>query len=223
MVVALKAEYRAAALTGLPAVCLGVGPERARRAAQALIHKGARALVSFGVAGGLRPELAPGTLLLPSELHWRGAFFHTDEKLYSWLSRIAGTCLSTVCAPHVAVDEMVMDVRAKARLASAHGAAGVDMESGGVAEAANAAAVPFAIVRSVCDDAGTSLSPRVAELLNGNGELRLLHAAAAVLRRPALMSELISLGADFKQALDTLRCMAQALRADLNTRGEDNS
>src|SRR5690606_33007347 len=46
----------------------GPGPERAAAAAAATLAAGAEALLSFGVAGALTPELEPGTVLVPREL-----------------------------------------------------------------------------------------------------------------------------------------------------------
>ena len=50
----------------------GGGEERARAAAHSLLERGASALVSWGVAGGLDPELEPGSVVLPD------AVVHTD-------------------------------------------------------------------------------------------------------------------------------------------------
>src|ERR1043166_3029832 len=47
-------------------VCVsGMGASRARVAAQALLNAGASALMSWGVAASLVPELKSGTLVLP--------------------------------------------------------------------------------------------------------------------------------------------------------------
>ena len=46
----------------------GVGPERARETAELLLDRGVRGLVSWGSAGGLDPELAPGSLVLATDV-----------------------------------------------------------------------------------------------------------------------------------------------------------
>jgi adenosylhomocysteine nucleosidase len=43
----------------------GMGPKRATMASRALLEKGATALLSWGSAGGLSPNLFPGSLILP--------------------------------------------------------------------------------------------------------------------------------------------------------------
>ena len=53
--------------------CSGGSAERARSEAARLVAEGAAALVSFGLAGGLAPELRPGDLLLPETVRSAGA------------------------------------------------------------------------------------------------------------------------------------------------------
>ncbi len=49
-----------AAADSLLVRCEGPGPDAARRAAEGAVAEGATALMSFGLAGGLDPALAPG-------------------------------------------------------------------------------------------------------------------------------------------------------------------
>ena len=46
-------------------VLSGIGPVSAAEGARRLVLSGARALISWGVAGGLDPQLAAGALVLP--------------------------------------------------------------------------------------------------------------------------------------------------------------
>ncbi len=43
----------------------GIGESRAENAARRLVERGSTALVSWGVAGGLDPDLSPGTVMPP--------------------------------------------------------------------------------------------------------------------------------------------------------------
>ena len=46
----------------------GIGPAGAAAAAQALVDAGVAALMTFGMAGGLDPQLKPGSVVIPCEL-----------------------------------------------------------------------------------------------------------------------------------------------------------
>ena len=63
-VTGLEAEARIARRAGLDAEAAGGGPGAATRAAEALIARGATALLSFGIAGGLDPALRTGSVVV---------------------------------------------------------------------------------------------------------------------------------------------------------------
>ena len=46
----------------------GIGRAAAAVAAQALVDAGVSSLMTFGMAGGLDPKLAPGSVVIPGEL-----------------------------------------------------------------------------------------------------------------------------------------------------------
>src|SRR5690606_23471211 len=82
VVVALEVERRCfgGRGDGLMIRVSGPGAERAAAAAEASIAAGAAALVSFGLAGGLAPDAAPGRLMLPhTVLVPDGRRFDVDE------------------------------------------------------------------------------------------------------------------------------------------------
>ena len=79
IVTGLAAEARiAGCFQGIVAVA-GASPARASAQASALIDRGIDGLVSFGVAGGLNPALAPGTVVIAGQvLAPDGTRFETD-------------------------------------------------------------------------------------------------------------------------------------------------
>ena len=69
----------------------GMGAAAATARANALVAAGADALVSFGLAGGLDPALAPGAILVPREvIADDGAALPTDA---AWCAQVAQTRL----------------------------------------------------------------------------------------------------------------------------------
>ena len=63
-----EAEALRAVRPDLHILCHGVGPRRARRAAEALADQGARLLVSAGIAGGLDPARGPGDVVISDRI-----------------------------------------------------------------------------------------------------------------------------------------------------------
>ena len=61
----LRAEARIAARTGVRALAGGGNAARLAAAINRGICEGANGLLSFGMAGGLEPGLAPGTIVVP--------------------------------------------------------------------------------------------------------------------------------------------------------------
>ncbi|MDQ2104696.1 phosphorylase family protein, partial [Azospirillum isscasi] len=80
-------EARLARRAGLPVAC-AMGDTAAAVAAQRLLEDGACGIVSFGVAGGLAPDLGPGSLVVAT------AVADGDGAVYgacrSWHDRLSG-------------------------------------------------------------------------------------------------------------------------------------
>jgi hypothetical protein len=89
-VTGLAAEAEIARQAGLVAAAGAGTPEGTERAIRILIEQGVPGLVSFGIAGGLAPNLLSGTLIAPAavratdgEAHW------VDVEWHARLTRMA--------------------------------------------------------------------------------------------------------------------------------------
>ena len=154
--------------------CAGASPRRADREARALVERGAIALVSFGIAGGLRPALHVGSLvigeevftpehhLLPGSRSWSSAVEDAANQrgLKVETGRIAGS------------NRVVARIGAKAALHSVSGAIAVDMESHAVAAVAWERKIPFLALRAIIDDAESHLPSIVRGSVDRRGEPR---------------------------------------------------
>jgi len=210
VVVGLEAEARIARRLGCP-VEIGGGDEAgAAAAASRLLARGARRLLSFGLAGGLDPTLPPGTLLVPDVILSRDGHWPADPRLAASLGRVGGALFSG--------GEVVATVGAKRALHVRTGAAAVDLESAAVADAAGRHAVPFAALRAICDAANRTL-PRAALLaLDERGRIGVWRVAAAALARPGELPALFALAADAARARRALAGRVDAiLRLDTLT------
>lgn len=195
-------------------VC-GMGPVRARRAAEQMLNAGIRRLLVWGTAGGLDPVLQAGTLFLPDVLldAASGMRYPVSVRLHAELEqRLArldvplvgkGTLLTTA--------EALVTADEKSRAARQTGASMVDMESAAIAAAATRAGAEIAVVRVLLDDAGASLPPVVIRAMNTRHPH--LGTAAGLLERPQDLPAVLLLGQSFRRAYRSLKAAAEACAA----------
>ncbi len=203
VVVGLRAEARL--LRGLPwPVAIGGGDAAgATRAARDLAGSGVSALVSFGLAGGLDPALAPGSILVPAQVQRDGLAVAADQGLARALGGpTPGTLLCGTAIAATAVE--------KARLHRQTGCVALDLESGAVATEAEARGLPFAVLRAVCDPAGQDLPPAALAALDARGAIGLARVLAALAAHPGQLPALLVLAT---QAAVARRALAARVRA----------
>jgi adenosylhomocysteine nucleosidase len=194
-VTGLAAEARLARRLGPALAGSGIGAEAA---GERLVREGARALVSFGLCGGLDRTLAPGSLVVPESVLAAGERLATDRALADAL----GGCSAALLAAEPAI---VASAAAKRALFERTGAVAVDLESGAVARVAARHGLPFAVLRAVCDPAEMTLPPLALTALDANGRIRARHVAWALLRTPGDLVALISLARATGAARTALR------------------
>jgi len=195
IVTALEMERRWIGSTNDTAIQVGgVGRVRAEAAATRLLNRGASALVSWGIAGGLDPSLEPGTVVVPElVLGSQGGFLRVDVDWRDRLLARIGDRVPTSLGSVLHADEVIASPRGKRELYERWRAAAVDMESAGVARVAEDAGVPWLVLRAVADTADRELPMSVTRVSDDSGRLR-LGAVVGLVVRPALWPALIALG-----------------------------
>lgn len=206
VVVGLAAEARLARPLGWPIAIGGGTADGAQAAAELLVRNGVRALIGFGLAGGLDPALRPGTLLIPREIMTHGQRIATDPALCERL----GGC-STVLM--LGVSRVIATAAAKRALFTTGGAAAVDIESGAVARVAMTHHLPFAVLRAICDPAERDLPPAALSALDRHGVIGVTRVLGSVLAHPAQLPALLALAADAAAARRALRGAVGRIRA----------
>jgi len=193
----------------------GVGDARAENAAHRLVDRGATALVSWGVAGGLDPDLEPGTVVLP------GVVVHTDGSNsrvdVAWRDRLLMRLQSRVVistSPLVHATQPVTTTSDKMELYRQTGAAAVDMESAAVAVVAYEAGIPFIVVRVVVDAAGVRL-PEVAVTMCDEGGRLKRSALLRLIFQPGEWRGMLRLGQANAAAGRSMRKLWSAAGPDL--------
>jgi len=185
-------------------VCGGMGPEAARRAAEAAtVLYAPKALYSVGFAGALNATLRVGRVMESRYVVDAGDGSRVDAHAGS------GTLVSFAS---------VAGREQKIKLASAYGAQAVDMEAAAVARAAEAHGLRFAAVKVISDELGFPM-PDIAPFTAADGRFRepafVIHAAL----RPWLWPPLIRLA---RNSVEASRALSEHLAAALLTRGADS-
>ncbi|GJD79180.1 phosphorylase [Methylobacterium gregans] len=208
----LAKEIRLAAGPGVEAVGAGGDPERLARLLDARSAPAYRAVVSFGIAGGLDPALRPGDVVIATGIVSLAGRFESDPALVASLAHALSAPGSRLVQADLAgADAAVLSVAAKADLHRASGAAAVDMESHVAAAFAQRHNLPFAALRVVCDPAERALPAFAAAALTPEGEPDIRAVLGALLRGRARVRELIRLGRDSSKAFAALTRCRRAL------------
>lgn len=182
----------------------GVGREAAAQGTRALLqgHQ-PRWVISAGFAGGLRPELRQGDIVMANEIADAGGLrLAIDFKIgQAALAQSPGLHVGRL----LTVDKIVRTPADKRALGEQHGALAVDMESSAVAEVCRNERVRFLSVRVISDTVDRELPPDVDYLVRRNTMLgRLGAATGAIVRRPGSIKDMWQLKEDAIAASDRL-------------------
>jgi adenosylhomocysteine nucleosidase len=189
----------------------GPGAERAERAARAALDAGASALLSWGFAGGLGPELRCGTALLPAGVRLSdGRLLPTDSRWCEGLLEIVHARCAVERRTLIVSDQVLETPEDKAALPGLDDAVAVDMESGALARVASEAGVPFAVLRVIVDEATDRLPTGVDGWVDAAGRPRLRPAMMAALS-PGQWRSLVTLTGRYRVARAALRTLSQLL------------
>lgn len=190
--------------------CAGPGSQAADRAAVALIAKGATALMSLGLAGGLDPALPPGALILASHIvNVEGHSLPTDENWRAHARAQLGNKIELIDGGIAESETPLASPGAKAKRHAATRALAVDMESYGVARAAERAGVKFLAVRAIADRASDPLPPASLAGTAADGSIHAGAVLKELIRRPADLPALLRLARASAAAQKSLRDLAR--------------
>jgi adenosylhomocysteine nucleosidase len=182
----------------------GVGAEHAARAADRLLAAGAGALLSWGSAGALAPDLRPGSLLLPERVRGAEEVFDVDSQWRRALWRVLDRTLDPLGGTLMQSAQVLADAAAKRELGVRYGAQAVDMESAALAAAARDAGVRFLVVRAVADPADWTLPAAVSGAVDARGRVRAARVLRGVVFQPRQWAALLRLARAFAAARATL-------------------
>jgi len=204
------------ALADVGWICVsGMGAANAARAAAALLHDGARRLISWGVAGALTAELKAGALILPEAvISSAGQEFAIDT---AWRERLI-RCLNdvTIAGGRLTESANVLSTTAdKHALHARTSAIAVDMESAAVAAAAARAGIPFLAIRAILDEVDGRVPAAAINAVGERGNLDAVRLIRSLAANPRQLRDLIHLARGMRAAQATLKRVAALARSTL--------
>jgi adenosylhomocysteine nucleosidase len=197
-------------------VCAGASVHRAAALTRQLVETGVDALLSFGIAGALAPEVDCGDLIVSDRVRGQdGEDFGCDRQ---WREALVLKLGEAAIHPRVggllASARTLREASEKSAAYRDSGCLVVDMESGAVAAIAREQGLPFLAVRAVADRAADSLPALVETAVKPNGRPAVGRAVAALLRRPGDIPATLRLARQSELALARLR-MLEAVKGAL--------
>jgi adenosylhomocysteine nucleosidase len=200
VVVGLAFEARIAAGPGVDVICSGDGRNLAAQISGA-ITESCRGLISFGVAGGLAPDLQPGTCVVGSAIVCGDNHMPTDPV---WSEKLMKAIPDAVLGTLAGVATPVADPAAKRALYQRTGALAVDMESHIVASVAASHGLPVAAIRVITDPAVRALPEAAVAAMRPNGTTDIGAMIRSVMRKPKELPALVRTAMDARAARATL-------------------
>lgn len=194
----------------------GIGAANARQASLIFLQAARpQALIAAGFAGGAAAELKTGDLILADSLYdpprpeGEGPRrIAPDPGLLSAAKKVILPGGRIHIGPMAGVKKVLATPEEKREVWARHGALAFDMESLGVAKAANVHDTPLLCVRAVLDDSSLALPVDFGRLITPEGRPRLAAALWAFLKRPRALLGMAGL---FQRAQTARRQLAAFL------------
>jgi len=162
VITGMRAEARIASAPGVSVFACGGNVGLSAPAIRHAVSTGAPAIVSFGIAGGLLPDMRPGDWIVATGVSAGGRRIDADA---AWAARLAERLPGAAVGDIVSVPSPVRRTYQKRHLQVSTGACGVDMESFQAAALALELGVPFAAVHSGLQTDGSVALAAVLESL----------------------------------------------------------
>ena len=201
-VVGMIREARLAADTSVRTIVGGGDSRKLALALEAALVEGAAGVVSFGIAGGVAPQLRPGAVIIAtSVLLADGSRYDSDA---DWCERLGTRLPVALKLDLFGSDTPVVHATAKASLHKETHAAAVDMESHVAAAAAARFALAFAAIRVVAAPAVRTLPAAALRGMRPDGGIDVAAVLRALAAAPNQFPGLIRTAGDAAAAFASL-------------------
>jgi len=195
-------------LNNVDVACAGARPQKARWLARELVKKGARQLMSFGIAGGLEPGLPIGSMIIGTHVTSQDGKWDCES---TWVNDLTRKLPEAHCGGVWGSEFLVPTAKEKRMLYEKSRCLIVDMESQCAAQIAAEAKLPLAVIRVVCDNSDMDVPPLVMQAIAEDGSIHIGRALLSLVRHPAQIPGLIHVGRGTGRALKVLEGSVTAL------------
>lgn len=208
----LALEARIAAGPDVRSVAGGVDARRLAAELENEVARGARAILSFGIAGALAPDVETGDCVVARGVMASGCRWRCDE---AWTTRLRERLRASRFGDVAACDRPLASVAQKRALFDETHALAVDTESHVAANVAVAHGVPFAVVRVIADAAARALPAAASVALGPGGRVDLPAVLRSIVAAPSQLPLVARTARDARVAFAALRRVRECLGDDL--------
>ena len=210
----LALEARIAAGPDVRTVAGGVDARRLAAELENEVERGARAILSFGIAGALAPDLETGDCVVARGVIAKGRPWRCDE---AWTARLRERLRTSRFGDVAACDRPLASAAQKRALFEETHALAVDTESHVAASVAIAHRLPFAVVRVIADVAARALPPAASVALKPGGRVDVPAVLRSIVAAPSQLPLLARTARDARVAFAALRRVRESLSDDLGS------
>ncbi len=200
-VTGLAIEARIASGPGVRALAGGGNTRQLAIALERELARGAKGVISFGVAGGLADDVVSGTWLVARAIVTSTMRWPCDA---AWARMLAERLQGALTMDLTGADVPITKSADKRALYRTTGAAAVDTESHIAAAIAARHGVPFAAFRVVVDAAQRDLPPAACVALEPDGKISGAAVLRSLARTPAQFPSLVRTAIDARTAFRAL-------------------
>ena len=207
-------------MKGMPLMVVqgGIGRKNAIKATSRLLESAnVDLLISAGVAGGIRPGLSVGDMVIAESVGYsKQGDYDSDElqlesnfvckKEIVQLARQISNELESKShfGNLLTVDKVISQASTKRKIGEQNSFLAVEMESAAVAEVAHEKGVGFAAIRSISDDIDDDLQLDYDNIISDEGKVKTASIALGVLKNPKSLALLSRLNKQTKIASKSL-------------------
>jgi hopanoid-associated phosphorylase len=192
------------------------------RSIELAVRQGCQGVISFGIAGGLAPQLKAGACVIGRNIITESSRYPSHHGwAQSLLEMVLGATDRNAASRHVAIgdiagsDAPVASTEAKRSLHERTGAIAVDTESHIAARIAAEYRLPFAAFRVVTDPCDHALPPAAMVAIRPDGTVNVGAVMRSLARHPRQLPTLVRLARDSWVARQALVPSRRFLGANL--------